>query len=406
MLFARPQPASPAEELCGKMTVAAAVFAVVFEIGYFINTHPPFDALGYLIGRDFVNSWMGARAAVAGNPAAWFDFETYNTALRALFGAEFPEHNWSYPPHLLLFTWPFAFLSYLPAYAVWCAAGYAIYLLTASVFAQQRSHLLLFALAPAALVNVFAGQNGFFTASLLIGGLMLMDRRPVIAGILFALLTVKPQLGLLVPLMLLLTARWRCLIAASASTIALVGVAAAIFGPQVWTDYVKVAMPMQQIVLTHGSGIFPAMMPTAFMNARIANLPLEWCWAIQGVVSMAALAAVVWTFRMRRDRTLSLALFVTASFLVTPYAFNYDMVVFTFIVAMIRDHKASTMKDHRLALAVWTLPVTTILLGLANIPVSSLVLMAFAARLLWRLSREAMPERTSTVSAMPVSAAA
>lgn len=406
MLFAGPQAASPAEELYGKMTVAAAVFAAVFEIGYFINTHPPFDALGYLIGRDFVNSWMGARAAIGGNPAAWFDFETYNAALRALFGANFPEHNWSYPPHLLLFTWPLAYLPYLAAYGMWCAIGYAVYLLVATRAEKRLTHLVMFALAPAALVNIFAGQNGFFTAALMIGGLSLMDRRPVAAGILFALLTVKPQLGLLVPLMLLLTARWRCLIAASVSTLLIAGVTAAIFGAQVWIDYVKVAMPMQQIVLTHGSGIFPAMMPTAFMNARIAQLPLEWCWAIQAVVSVAAIAAVIWTFRTPRDRTLSLALFVTASFLVTPYAFNYDMVVFTFVVMMVRDHEGSGIKDHRLALAVWVLPVTTILLGLANIPVSSLVLMAFAARLLWRLAHQGAPEKAGVASAMPVSAAA
>jgi hypothetical protein len=287
---------------------------------------------------------------------------------------------------------------------VWCAAGYAVYLLVGIAVVTRRSNLLLFALAPAALVNIFAGQNGFFTAALMIGGLTLMDRRPVVAGILFALLTVKPQLGLLVPLLLLITARWRCLIAAGLFTLALAGITAAIFGPQIWLDYVKVAMPMQQIVLTHGSGIFPAMMPTAFMNARIANLPLEWCWAIQGIVSAMAIAAIVWTFRTPRDRALSLALFVTASFLVTPYAFNYDMVVFSFVVMMIRDHESSTMMDQRLALSVWTLPVTTILLGLANIPVSSLVLMAFAARLLWRLAHENLAQRAGTP--VPASAAA
>jgi hypothetical protein len=320
-----------------------------------------------------------------------------------LFGANFPEHNWSYPPHLLLFTWPLALLPYLPAYVVWCALGYAIYLFVVLRAERRPNRVLMYALAPAVLVNVFAGQNGLFTAALMIGALSLMDRRPILSGVLFALLTMKPQLGLLVPLMLVLTARWRVLGSAFVCTLALAGVTALLFGVNVWIDYIKVAMPMQQIVLTHGSGIFPAMMPTAFMNARIANLPLEWCWAVQGVVSAAAIAAVVWTFWKPRDRALSLALFVTTSFLVTPYAFNYDMVVFTWVVMLIRDHEASTMKDHRLALAVWTLPVSTILLGLAHIPVSSLVLMAFAARLLWRLAHEEMRVKADA-SALPAAA--
>ncbi len=406
MKLARPQPGSPADELYGKMTIAAVVFAAVFEIGYFANSHPPFDALGYLIGRDFVNSWMGGRAAWGGNPAAWFDFESYNAALRALFGGSFPEHNWSYPPHLLLFTWPLAFLPYLPAYALWCALGFAVYLAVASAGEKRPGRILMLAVAPAVLVNIFGGQNGFFTAALLIAALRMLDRRPILSGVLFALLTIKPQLGLLVPLMLALTGRWRCLMTAIAASLALAALTVLIFGPQIWIDYVKVAMPMQQSVLAHGSGIFPAMMPTAFMNARIAHLPLEWCWAVQGVMSALAIAALVWTFWKPRDRTLSVALFVTASFLATPYAFNYDMVVFGWIVLLLRDHEGSTIYDHRLALAVWTLPVTAILLGLAGIPLSSLVLASFAGRLLWRLARGEAPEMQGKAAGVRLAAAA
>jgi hypothetical protein len=181
-------------------------------------------------------------------------------------------------------------------------------------------------------------------------------------------------------------------------------VTALLFGIDVWVDYIKVAMPMQQIVLTHGSGIFPAMMPTAFMNARIVDLPLPWCWAIQCVASVAAIGAVIWTFWTPRDRNLSLALFVTASFLVTPYAFNYDMVVFGWVVTMIRDHETSGIKDHRLALAVWTLPVSTILLGLAHIPMSSVVLMIFAGRLVWRLAHATAPQKSPVPQALPAAA--
>src|SRR6185503_11273055 len=87
-----------ADDLYTKLTVAGIVFTIIFELGYFPFTRPPFDPLGYLIGRDFVNTWMGAGAALAGNPQPWFDFDTYNRALQALFGPSFPEHNWSYPP--------------------------------------------------------------------------------------------------------------------------------------------------------------------------------------------------------------------------------------------------------------------------------------------------------------------
>ena len=63
---------------------------------------------------------------------------------------------------------------------------------------------LLLALAfPAVLINIGHGQNGFLTAALLGGALVVLDRRPLVAGILIGLLVYKPQFGLMIPLALL-----------------------------------------------------------------------------------------------------------------------------------------------------------------------------------------------------------
>jgi hypothetical protein len=144
------------------------------------------------------------------------------------------------------------------------------------------------------------------------------------------------------------------------------------------------------------------MMPTVFMNARIAHLPLDLAWALQIVTSIAAVAAVTWTYWRKRDPVLSVALLATASFLVTPYAFNYDMVVFGWVIALLREKGGGAPLDDRLALAVWALPVTAMVLGLFAIPGSALVLVAFAARLLWRLKE---PERGLERTTAPQEAA-
>ena len=125
-----------------------------------------------------------------------------------------PAHFWSYPPHLILFIWPLGLLPYLPAYAVWCMVGLSVYLLTARAAGVAQKHMLFLAVAPAVAVNILGGQNGFFTAALLIGGLVNLDRRPIVSGILFGLLTIKPQFGMLVPVLLVITARWRVIGAA------------------------------------------------------------------------------------------------------------------------------------------------------------------------------------------------
>jgi hypothetical protein len=372
------------DDIYAKMTVAGAVFFAIFEIGYLFTTTPPFDMPGYVIGRDFVATWIGAKSALALNPAAWFDFDAFNAGLEAMFYPGYPVHNWSYPPHLLLLTWPLGLLDYFPAYVVWCVGGMALYLLAASDGFRRRDRLPMLAVAPAVAVNVFTGQIGFITATLITSALKQLDRRPIAAGICFGLLTIKPQLGILVPLMLILTRRWITIAAAATTAAAMAALVACLFGFDVWSEYFRLVSPVMQDVLDHAGGLAPAMMPTVFMNARVAHLPIPVAWALQAVMSAAAVAAVCWTFWRRRDEILSIALFVTASFLVTPYAFNYDMVVFGWVIALLRE-RGGTALDDRLAMLVWTLLVAT-LIGLAGIPGSSLVLAAFAARLLWRLS--------------------
>lgn len=393
LAIATPPPVATPDEIYAKFTVAAAVFFVVFELSFFaVSKAPSFvlpsvDVSGYAVGRDFLNTWMGGRAALAGNPGAWFDFATYNTALREILGPTFPDHFWSYPPHLLLFTWPFGLVPYLPAYVLWCGLGLALYLWAARAGGVSRKHTLFLAVAPAVAVNVFFGQNGFVTAALLIGGLANLDRRPILAGILFGILTVKPQFGLLIPVLLVMRGYWRVIAAAVATTVVLFAAASLWFGPTIWLEYIDKVMPQQQWLMTDGGGLLVPMVASAFVNARLVGLPLDLCWLVQAVVSGAALAIVIWTFRRKRDPELSLALFITATFLFSPWMLNYDMVVFGFVVALLRQRDDNTRADHRLALAVWTLPVAMLLLGAADIPVAMLVLPAFAGRLIWRLAR-------------------
>ena len=109
--------------------------------------------------------------------------------------------------------------------------------------------------------------------------------------------------------------------------------------------------------------------------------------ALSANLAALAFAAVVWTFWRRRDPALSLGLFVAATFLFTPYILTYDMVVFGFVVALLLDRTDNTMRDHWLLIAVWTLPVTMMIAAVAWIPLTPVVLIAFAARLLWRLAQ-------------------
>ena len=402
--------ATPADELFAKLTVAAAVFFVSLEVAYLtLGGLPPIgkpwvDGTHFVFGRDFLNTWMGARSVFHGGPAVLFDARTYNAALRDMLGTAYPEHFWSYPPHVLLFIWPFGLMPYLPAYIAWCAIGIALYLLACSS-AIQRRRMLFLAAAPGVTVCIFFGQNGFYSAALLIGGLLCLDRRPVLAGILFGILTIKPQLGLLVPVVLLLERRWVTIMSAVATTAVLFAATTMLFGWNAWVEFWQKVIPQQEWLTAHGGGLLFEMVSSVFYAGRLLHLPLAFDWALQGIVSALALAAVAWTYWRRRDPAYSLALFVTATFLVTPYILNYDMVIFGFVVALLRDRGADDTKaDLWLLVALWTLPVAMMMAAVVFIPLAPIVLIAFACRLIWRMAQSDRSEIRS-LSATAVAAA-
>jgi hypothetical protein len=148
-----------------------------------------------------------------------------------------------------------------------------------------------------------------------------------------------------------------------------------------------------------------SLVSSLFYGARLIHLPLSLAWAIQYAGSAFAVAAVVWTYWKRRDPNLSLALFVTATFLFTPYILNYDMVMFGFVVALLRDRADNTMRDHWLLLAVWSLPVTMMFAGAIWIPLAPVVLVMFACWLLRRLEQsdgreaQSLPGNTAPAAA-------
>ena len=374
-------------------TVAGAALFASAEIAYFLFSPVPSFHLpsvdgfgGTAVGRDFLNAWMGGRAALGDGPAAWFDARVYNEALRAIVAIK-ETYYWSYPPHVLLFIWPLGLMPYLAAFAAWTLAGFALFLFAVVRGGVPREHLWFVAVAPAVAVNVLIGQNGFFSAALLIGGLISLDKRPHLAGVLFGCLTIKPQLGLLLPLMLVVSGRWRTIASAAATAAALIAATSLIYGPGIWWAYLDNVLPMQRTLQEHGGGMLLLQIPSAFNAGRLAGLPLSVDWALQAVVSAAAAAAVVWTFWQRRDAVLSMCLLCIAVFLFAPYSMNYDMVVLAWVCGLLRQRPDSELLDHCLTVLLWSLPLTMMLAGWVHVPVALPVLAAMAARIIWRIAR-------------------
>jgi len=159
-------------------------------------------------------------------------------------------------------------------------------------------------------------------------GALLVRRRPWLAGILIGLAAIKPQFGLLLPLVLLPTAEWRT-IAAAALTIGLLALGAALaFGPQVWPEWLTVSGQAQAAM---SEGVVPyAKMQSLFAAARLLGASLPLAYALQGMLALAIAGGLAWASLGRRYSPALASAMLVGALLATPFVLDYDMVLLAF----------------------------------------------------------------------------
>jgi hypothetical protein len=386
-----------------------AAFFVVLTTGAYLYSMAwsgsiPRDGTTLVMGRDFLNLWMYGRAAWLDDPGSWYDPARYNPALEAIVGANYPGQNWTNPPSLILVMAPFGLLGYLPALLVWTVSSLILFLAVGRRHFADKRLLLAVVLSPAAVLCVISGQTSLITTIMLVTIFAWLDRRPVPAGILIGLLSLKPQLGILFPIALIASARWRVFASAAVTTLALAAAAALIFGQQMWIDFVVKAIPMQNLVLIDPDRIATPFHPTIFMNLRGADLPYNLAMAVQLCFTAAAAGAVFWAFRYRResDPILLMGLFLACTISSVPYFMAYDTLALTLAALLLLDQRLLDPSGRRMVLLVYWLTVAQMAFGNWHIPGPALIAPAFAIYVLTRLRASSSSPRA--IEAMSITA--
>lgn len=386
-----PQTREPANaEFLRALLVLGGALFVLTLLTYFLTTDWstafPRDKATLVLGRDFLNLWMYGRAAFEGDPARYYDVVTYNDVLAKMLGPGYPGQNWPNPPTALVVMAPFGVFSYFPALFAWATvSGLAFYLAGRREITDLRV-LAIVLVSPAALLCVLSGQSSLLTTAALLAIFALLDERPAIAGMLIGLLTVKPQLGILFPFMLIASGRWKVFCWAAITAMSLLMASVAIGGVESWHDYITKALPLQRVVLQDAAGTAMPFHPTIFMNVRgvVGNHIGE---IIQLAFTIAAVTAVSAAFRWRRDADPRLlqALFFACTVSASPYMGAYDLLPLTFAaVALIAEEKLDGMGRRLAQLVFWT-PALQLMFGNLQIPGPGFIAPVFAAYLLQRL---------------------
>jgi glycosyl transferase family 87 len=312
--------------LIAVLGLAVLLSELVFLTGAFFQGFFIADPSGHGIANDFVNVWAAGRLALDGHPAAAYDWTVHRQVQEAAVGHAFEgAYRWHYPPPFLFAAALVATLPYVPAGLAWLAATGAAYAAAIRGIVGHRAGWLFALGFPGALWNVTAGQNGFLTTALIGGALGLMERHPVLAGGCLGLLTYKPHLGVLFPLVLVATGRWLTFWSAAAVALALAALSWLAFGSAPWLAMLQSVSTANQLVLTDG-GVGWNKLQSVFGLVRALGGGERLAWIIHGTLALAGVVALVYLWRSRVPFDLKAAALAVGVVLVTPYVFAYDLV--------------------------------------------------------------------------------
>jgi hypothetical protein len=308
---------------------------VIGLLTLFVSAHGTVDGLGRPLGTDFSNVWTAGWMADHGRAADAWDWPMQHEVQKSIHhDPKIPFYGWHYPPPFLIIATLLAQFPYTLALLIWQGLTLALaFTLVQRILPENRTATLAALGAPVVLVCLGHGQNAFLTASLLGGGMLLLDRRPWIAGVLLGALVYKPQFALLIPVVILARGNWRAFLSAGLTVAALCLLTLAIWGWPVWAAFVESLTLTRHIIIENGAtGWEKIQSPFAAIRQWGGSIPFA--YVVQGIataIAIAAAALISWRGSMEVRGGAVLA----AALLSTPYVLDYDFVLLGMAIAFL-----------------------------------------------------------------------
>ena len=178
------------------------------------GTHGLIVPLHHPTSSDFVSFYAAGRLADQGTAWLAYDHAAHYAAEQQATAPGIAYNYFYYPPVFLLICAVLARLPYLWAFIAFQAGSLAACLLAVRPILRNTKLVLLLAF-PAVFWTLGTGQNALLTAGLFAAATWHIDRRPIVAGLLFGALCYKPHFGLLIPIALLAGGHGRAFVAAA-----------------------------------------------------------------------------------------------------------------------------------------------------------------------------------------------
>lgn len=375
----------------------AILLAIELVITAFLvaGTYGLITPLEHPVSTDFVSFYAAGKLALAGTPELIYQQAAHYAAEQQATAPGIPYIYFFYPPVFVLLCAAVAHLSYLTAFFVFEGGTLVVYLFVVTAILRERRWAMVPLLAfPPLLWNLGWGQNAFLTAALFGAGTLLIDRRPLLAGLLFGALCYKPHFGLLIPVALAAGGHWRAFTAAAVSVAALVLLSVLLFGAKTWHQFFLAASTSPA---TYESGkVSLGAFVTPFGAVMLLGGSPAMAYAVQAIALLASAAAVAWVWYRDLPLSMRAATLAAATFVAVPVALFYDLMLATIAVAWLYRSTGGILPEWRILLAglfaACLYPVS--LFDGLQLPVGTLVALGLAAVVVGHVCREAGFSRT------------
>jgi arabinofuranan 3-O-arabinosyltransferase len=219
--------------------------------------------------------------------------------------------------------------------------------------------------------------------------LLLLERRPVLAGLFIGCLSYKPQFGILLPVALAASNQWRAFASATATTVLLVGASIAAFGAGAWLAFPRELLAQNSAILLFDSDKAPIPnlgLQTIYGLIRALHLGAPMAWLAQGAAA-AGIVVIVWlVWRSPVRYSLKAATLSAAILLATPYAYAYDMAVTAISLAFLATDQLSRglLRGEQTTMIALFAASVVILVSFGSAPLGPVVMMTLLVLVLRR----------------------
>jgi hypothetical protein len=337
------------------LEIAGLAFCIAGTHGWIVPLRHP-------VSTDFVSFYAAGQLVDAGTPALVYDHSAHYAAEQAATAPGVPYNFFYYPPVYLLLCAILARLPYLVSFLSFQTATLLPCLAVARriVRLDGWAGVLPLLAFPPVFYTLGTGQNAFLTAALFGGATLLVDRRPVVAGLLFGALCYKPHFGLLIPVALAAAGRWRAFAAAAAALAAAVALSILAYGVDPWRAYLAALSGADAIYRTQVS---QDGMASPFGIALVLGLPSALAYAIQATATLAMIATVFVVWRRGFSLPVRAAILVAATPIAVPVVMFYDLMLSGIALAWLVRWGYERGALARLAIPATTLYCAALLSG-------------------------------------------